>query len=79
VGADDLLGMVTALAPLGTASMLASVVPVNDRAMTPVMADFHGELRRAGSFAAALHAVRASAGDDPIRVATALSFVALGG
>jgi tetratricopeptide (TPR) repeat protein len=77
-GADDLLGMVTALTPLGTASLLASVVPVNDAAMTPVMADFHRELRRAGSFGAALHAVRDQAGDDPVRVATALSFVALG-
>jgi tetratricopeptide (TPR) repeat protein len=78
IGGDDLLGMVTALAPLGTASMLASVVQVNDGAMTSVMVDFHDALRRARSFPRALREVRERAGDDPVAVATALSFVALG-
>ena len=32
VGADELLGMVSALVPLGTVNLLASVVPVNDAA-----------------------------------------------
>jgi CHAT domain-containing protein len=78
VGADELLGMVAALAPLGTASMLASVVQVNDGAMAPVMVDFHQALRSQRSFPRALHAVREHAGDDPAAVAAALSFVALG-
>jgi CHAT domain len=37
VGANELLGMASALMPLGTASILASVVPVNDAATAPLM------------------------------------------
>jgi tetratricopeptide (TPR) repeat protein len=78
VGADELLGAVTALVPLGTASLLASVVPVNDVATAPLMAYFHDRLRAGSSFGAALLEVRSAAGDDPVTVAAALSFVALG-
>jgi CHAT domain-containing protein len=80
VGADELLGMVTALVPLGTASLLASVVPVNDAATAPLMADFHECLRAGSSFGAALRGMReiADGTADPVMVATALSFVALG-
>lgn len=45
VGADELLGMASALMPLGTASILASVLPVNDAATAPVMVAFHERLR----------------------------------
>jgi tetratricopeptide (TPR) repeat protein len=78
VGADELLGMVSALVPLGTASLLASVVPVNDAATVPVMVGFHERVLAGGSFADALVAARIRATDDPVAVATALSFVALG-
>lgn len=78
VGADELLGVVSALVPLGTASLLASVVPVNDAATAGLMVDFHEHLRGGASFGTALHAVRASIADDPVMLATALSFVALG-
>jgi hypothetical protein len=78
VGADELLGMVSALVPLGTASVLASVVPVNDAATARVMVAFHDRLRAGRSFAEALLAVRTAANDDPVAAATALSFVALG-
>jgi CHAT domain-containing protein len=78
VGADELLGVVSALVPLGTASLLASVVPVNDAATACLMVDFHEHLRGGASFGTALHAVRASISDDPVMLATALSFVALG-
>ncbi|HEY6592597.1 MAG TPA: CHAT domain-containing tetratricopeptide repeat protein [Asanoa sp.] len=78
VGADELLGMVTALVPLGTASLLASVVPVNDAATTPLMVAFHAGLRAGRSFGSALREVRAAAADEPVAAATALSFVALG-
>ena len=61
-----------------TASLLASVVQVNDGAATGVMADFHRALRRTRSFPDALLAARQRTGDDPVAVATALSFVALG-
>jgi tetratricopeptide (TPR) repeat protein len=79
VGADELLGMVTALVPLGTASLLASVVPVNDAATTTFMVAFHDHLRTTGSsFADAVLAAQVEAADDPVAVATAFSFVALG-
>ncbi|MFI5908271.1 CHAT domain-containing protein [Dactylosporangium sp. NPDC051541] len=78
--ADELLGMVTALVPLGTASLLASVVQVNDVAAAPLMVAFHDRLLAGDTFGAALRSVRAAAdaGGDPVAVATALSFVALG-
>ncbi|MGC5020789.1 CHAT domain-containing protein [Micromonospora sp. DT47] len=78
VAADELLGVVTALVPLGMASLLASVVPVNDAVTAPLMVDFHERLRAGRSFGAALHAVRESVAGDPVAMATALSFVALG-
>jgi CHAT domain-containing protein len=80
VGSDELLGTASALAPLGTASMLASVVPVNDTATGPVMAAFHARLRAGEQFGAALYAVRqaADATADPVAMATAGAFLALG-
>jgi hypothetical protein len=78
VGGDELLGMVSALVPLGTVSMLASVVAVNDASTAPFMVSFHEGLWKGASFADALLAARRSAPDDPVAVATALSFVALG-
>jgi CHAT domain-containing protein len=75
---DELLGMVTALVPLGTVSILASVVPVHDASTAPLMVAFHERLRAGASFGEALLATRAAAGDDPVAVATALSFLALG-
>ncbi|MBX6356951.1 MAG: CHAT domain-containing protein [Micromonosporaceae bacterium] len=78
VGADELLGMVSALVPLGTVNLLASVVPVNDAATTPLMMAFHEQLRAGAGFAEALCAAQASGVDDPVAAATALSFVALG-
>ncbi len=78
VGGDELLGMVSALVPLGTASMLASVVPVNDAATVPLMVAFHDRLRTGSSFADALLAARTDVADNPVAIGTALSFVALG-
>jgi CHAT domain-containing protein len=78
VGADELLGMVSALVPLGTVNLLASVVPVNDAATAPVMMAFHDQLRAGIGFAEALCAAQTSGVDDPVATATALSFVALG-
>jgi hypothetical protein len=78
VGGDELLGMVNALVPLGTASLLASVVPVNDAATARFMVAFHDRLRTTDSFADALLGARGCEGDDPVAVATAHSFVALG-
>jgi len=70
--------MVSALVPHGTASFLASVVPVNDAATVPLMASFHRSLQSGAAFADALRAARTAHDDDPVATATALSFVALG-
>lgn len=78
VGADELVGVVSALVPLGTASLLASVVPVNDAATATLMVDFHRRLHDRASFGEALLEIRTGVQDDPVAVATALSFVALG-
>jgi tetratricopeptide (TPR) repeat protein len=78
VGADELLGMVSALLPLGTASLLASIVPVNDAATAELMVTFHDRLRAGADFADALFAAQADTGDDPVAAATAASFVSLG-
>ncbi len=68
VGADEVLGPATALLRLGTAGIVASVVPVNDAAAVPVMVALHDGLRRGLSLAEALRAAR---GDD-------VSFIAIG-
>jgi tetratricopeptide (TPR) repeat protein len=78
VGGDELLGLASALVPLGTASLLASVVPVNDAATAQFMVTFHEQLRLTDSFPEALLAAQAAGGTDPVAVATARSFVALG-
>ena len=78
VGADELLGLVSSLGPLGAAGIVASVVPVNDIAAVPLMLALHDALRRGATLPAALQAARQAAGDDPLAAATAHSFVALG-
>lgn len=77
-GADELLGLASALIPLGTCGIAASVVPVNDAAAVSVMADLHRELSRGADLAQALRQVRLAAPGDPVRQATAASFVCLG-
>jgi tetratricopeptide (TPR) repeat protein len=52
VGADELLGLASALLPLGTAGIVASVAQVNDRAAAPLMLALHRRLRSAGPGAA---------------------------
>ena len=75
---DELLGVLSVLIPLGTASLLASVVPVNDDAAARLMTDFHTGLRAGHGFGAALLHARILAPADPVDQATALAFVALG-
>jgi CHAT domain-containing protein len=64
--------------PLGTTSLLASVVPVNDAAAAPLMTDFHAALRAGKGFPEALLHARTRVPADPVREATALAFVAVG-
>jgi CHAT domain-containing protein len=78
VGADEVLGLASSLIPLGTAAILASVVPVNDAAVVPLMIAVHRELRRGASLAEALRDARRECESDPVGAATGLSFICLG-
>jgi tetratricopeptide (TPR) repeat protein len=78
VGADELLGLVSALISLGSAGVIASVVPVNDPATVPLMTALHDQLRTGIGLAAALTRARQAMSDDPVAQATACSFIALG-
>jgi tetratricopeptide (TPR) repeat protein len=77
-GADELLGLVSSLLPLGTAGIVAGVVVLNDYAVVPVMVDLHRHLRAGRTLAEALHQVRCAPAADQVQQATALSLVALG-
>jgi tetratricopeptide (TPR) repeat protein len=77
-GSDELLGLVSSLLPLGTAGIIAAVVPINDRASVPMMTDVHRELRAGRTLAQSLAAVRGGLAADPVRHAAAMSLVALG-
>ncbi len=77
-GANELLGLVSSLLPLGTGGIVAGIVPLNDYAVVPVMLDLHRHLRAGRTLAEALHRVRCAPAVDQIQQATALSLVALG-
>jgi CHAT domain-containing protein len=78
VGADELLGLVGSLITLGSAGVVASVVPVNDPASVPLMLALHDHLRGDRGLADALTLARRAVGADSVARATASSFVALG-
>jgi tetratricopeptide (TPR) repeat protein len=77
-GADELLGLAHTLAPLGTAGIVASVVPVNDQATATLMIALHRHLRGGTSLAEALRLARDGTEGKPVLAATAWSFLALG-
>lgn len=78
-GADELLGLVSSLLQVGTAGVVAAVVPLNDEAAVPVMVDLHRRLSAGQDLAAALAGVRRGLRDgDPVRRATAASLLTLG-
>ncbi|MFF3914026.1 CHAT domain-containing protein [Streptomyces sp. NPDC001852] len=78
VGADELLGLVTALLPLGTAGVVASSAPVNDAAVVPLMLALHEGLDMGLSLAEALRDARAALPGDPVHQATGWAFAAFG-
>jgi tetratricopeptide (TPR) repeat protein len=78
VGADELLGLVSSLISLGSAGVVASVVPVNDPATVPLMLALHDHLRGGHGLAEALMLARHAVGTDPVARSTAHSFIALG-
>jgi tetratricopeptide (TPR) repeat protein len=77
-GADEVLGLASSLIPLGTAGIVASIVPVNDVAVVPLMIALHRELRRGASLAEALRDARRGSESDPVAAATGWSFICLG-
>lgn len=77
-GADELLGLTTSLSALGTAGLMASVVPVSDAASVGFSLVVHDRLQRGDDLATALLAARQAA-SSPVETATAWSFLALGG
>jgi CHAT domain-containing protein len=78
VGADELLGLVSSLVPLGAAGIVASIVQVNDLAAVPLMMALHDALQKEVPLAEALLAARQATAGDPLAEATAHSFLALG-
>ncbi|MGV9249971.1 CHAT domain-containing protein [Streptomyces sp. NPDC003697] len=78
VGADELLGLVTALLPLGTAGVVACSAPVNDAAVVPLMLALHKGLGAGLSLAEALRDARSALPDDAVHLATGWAFSAFG-
>ncbi|WP_177244318.1 CHAT domain-containing tetratricopeptide repeat protein [Streptomyces sp. yr375] len=78
VGADELLGLVTALLPLGTAGVVASSAPVNDAAVVPLMLALHKGISAGLSLAEALRDARAALPGDALHQATGWAFTAFG-
>jgi tetratricopeptide (TPR) repeat protein len=78
VGADELLGLVSSLMPLGTAGIVAGVVPLNDHAVTPLMVNLHRYLRAGQGLAESMCNVRQDASGDPVQQVAATSLLALG-
>lgn len=77
-GADELLGLVAVLGQLGTAGVLAPVVPVNDEATAQFSLALHERLATGATAAQALRDARLSTGDDPCSYATSRAYVAFG-
>lgn len=78
VGADELLGLVTALLPLGTAGVVACSAPVNDAAVVPLMLALHQGIGAGLSLAEALRDARVSLPGDATHRATGWAFSAFG-
>jgi len=78
VGANELLGLATALMSMGTAGILSSVAPVNDEATAELMVDVHRGLDEFDDLGVVMQRVREQARGDVVRESTAAAFVALG-
>jgi tetratricopeptide (TPR) repeat protein len=78
VGADELLGLVSSLLPLGTAGIIAGVVQLNDYAVVPLMVSLHQYLRAGRSLAESMYSVRRDSAGHPAQQAAAMSLLTLG-
>lgn len=76
-GAEELLGLTASLSGLGTAGVMASVVPVSDEGSVDLSMIVHEQLRDGGNLASALREARRRA-NDPVSTATAWAFLPLG-
>ena len=76
-GADELLGVVSALMTLGSVGVVASVVPVDDPSTVPFMLALH-RLMQDRPLGRALVEARGAVRDDPSASVAAASFIALG-
>ena len=76
-GADELLGLTSSLLPLGTAGVVASIAPLNDRAAVPLMLSLHQHLCAGQTLAGSLCTIRCQVSDDPALLG-AWSLMALG-
>jgi tetratricopeptide (TPR) repeat protein len=79
VGADELLGLVSALMAVGSAAVLASVLPVGDAPVVDLSVVVHQRLLAGDDLAEAARAARSLLADDPVAAATAAAFLAFGG
>jgi tetratricopeptide (TPR) repeat protein len=77
-GADEVLGLASSLLPLGTTGIIASVVPVNDEAVVPLMTALHRELRGGATLPRALRDARPGPAAGPVAAAAGSSFICLG-
>jgi tetratricopeptide (TPR) repeat protein/CHAT domain-containing protein len=77
-GADELLGLVSSLLPLGTAGIVAGVVPLNDVAIVPLMVELHRCLRAGQTLAESMLNVRRGAAGDIVQQAAAMALLTLG-
>lgn len=77
-GADEVLGLASAVISLGTAGLLGSTVIVDDDAAVEVSLIVHEHLRAGADLAHALYRARRATAGDPVAHATSLAFLALG-
>ncbi|MEO6711890.1 MAG: CHAT domain-containing protein [Mycobacteriales bacterium] len=76
---DELMGLAAAMFPLGTAGIVASVVPVPDGATRPLMVALHERLIEGATLSGALANARATLDpEDPAQYAAGAAFVAIG-
>jgi tetratricopeptide (TPR) repeat protein len=79
VGSDELLGLVSALMTVGSAGVLASVLPVGDTTVVELSVVVHQRLLAGDDLAHAALRARQHAAGDPVAAATAAAFAAFGG
>lgn len=77
-GADEVLGLASALIPLGTAGLLAPTIAVVDEAAVEFAVLVHERLANGASTADALRDARVASNDDAAAFAIAHSFTAFG-